>query len=363
MNAMEWNRDLRWEVIELRESERDLNDKPDRGQSTVSFPSLCAGNIGLVVATQIARFVEPDDERDGWHSQEQAWAQTQAQLAWYREMERCGELVQISDRSNLAQHLDAWRGDPTPGRSEHPADGRSEDRASGNLQLPVGYVLGLEGADSIVTLDHLHLAYNYGLRAVGPAHYGPGIYATGTGAEGGLTSSGRELLREMNDLGMILDVTHLSDQAFLESLVLFTGRVRASHTNCRALVPGGRQFSDRQVITLIDRGAVIGVSLDAWMLAPDWKRGVSDPGDENVSLSSAVDHIDHICQLAGNADHAGIGSDLDGGFGKEQTATDLDTIADLQKIPDMLGTRGYTAEAIDKIMNRNYIDLLSDALP
>ena len=138
---------------------------------------------------------------------------------------------------------------------------------------PIGYILSLEGADSIVTLKHLERSYAQGLRAVGPAHYGPGTYAQGTDATGGLGQRGRELLKEMERLGIILDVTHLCDESFWEALDHFQGRLWASHSNCRALVPHNRQFSDEQIKALIHRAAAIGGGPDAWMMGPGWVRG------------------------------------------------------------------------------------------
>jgi membrane dipeptidase len=127
--------------------------------------------------------------------------------------------------------------------------------------------------------------------------------------------------------------THLCDDSFWDAMSRFNGNVWASHNNCRSLVNHNRQYSDEQIKELISRGAVIGAALDAWMMVPDWKRGVSDPKLMNCNLDVMIDHIDHICQLAGNANHVGIGSDLDGAFGREQCPYDLETIADLQKNP------------------------------
>ena len=191
--------------------------------------------------------------------------------------------------------------------------------------LPIGYVRSLEGADSLVTLDHVERAWRDGLRAIGPAHYGPGTYAQGTDATGGIGEIGRSLLKEMERLGFILDATHLCDDSFWEALDAFGGRVWASHNNCRALVPHNRQFSDDQIRALAARGAVIGVALDAWMLYPGWQRGVTTPQAAGVTLQTLVNHIDHICHVTGSARHVGIGSDLDGAFGREQTAADLET--------------------------------------
>jgi len=219
----------------------------------------------------------------------------------------------------------------------------------------------LEGADSIVTINHLERAYNYGLRAVGPAHYGPGRYAQGTDATGFMGEKGRELLKEMERLGIILDATHLCDDSFWEAMGNFNGHVWASHNNCRALVNHNRQFSDEQIKELISRGAVIGAALDAWMMLPGWERGVSTPIGMNCNLEVMIDHIDHVCQLAGNALHVGIGSDLDGAFGREQCPYDLETIADEQKIPVLLKKRGYIDLDIENIMHGNWLRFLRKA--
>jgi len=343
MNAMEWNRDFTLSVDEIRDRERGRNDKHDRARGTVSLAEMRRGHVGLCVATLIARYVKPGNPLPGFHSPEIAWAHTQGQLAWYRAMEEVGQMRQITDLESLERAVEAWSV-PTP-----PSD------------APIGYVLSLEGADSIRTPDHLQAAYDQGLRALGPAHYGPGTYAFGTHSDGGIGDGGRQLLSEMERLGMILDATHLCDQSFWEALDHFGGRVWASHTNSRTLVPEERQFSDAQMKTLIERGAVIGSVLDAWMLVPDWQRGTTTPEETQVTLEHVVDHIDHVCQLAGNAEHAAIGSDLDGGFGKEQTAIDLETIADLQKIAGILDRRGYAAADIARIMHGNWIEFLRQA--
>ncbi len=344
MNALEWNRDSTRPLAELRTSEAGKTDKPDRGNGTVSLPEMRRGGVGICVATLIAR-VEHNAYSPvaGWRSPAQAWAQTQGQLAWYRAMEQAGEMLQIRNAAGLEKHLALWN-------SAGPPD-----------KTPIGYVLSLEGADSILSLAHLTSAREQGLRAIGPAHYGPGIYANGTNASGGFNPKGRELLKEMDRLGFILDVTHLCDECFWEALDLFRGPVWASHQNCRALVPHARQFTDEQIKTLIARDAVIGSALDAWMLVPGWVRGKTTPQSAGVTLEQFVDHIDHVCQLAGNALHAGIGSDLDGSFGCEQTPADLNTIADLSKIPALLAARGYTAAEVNAILYGNFINFLKHA--
>ena len=343
MNALEWNRDLSRPIAEINAREKGLTDKPDRGNATVSLPELRKGNIGLVVATQIGRYVAVDNSLPGWHSPEQAWAQTQGQLAWYQAMVEKGEMTQIRDLTQLESHLSFWN------------DGKE------NASKPVGFILSLEGADSIVNLDYLEKAYESGLRALGPAHYGPGRYAFGTDSSAPLNQDGKALIRKMDEMGIILDATHLCDLAFWDALEIYQGPVWASHNNVRALVDHNRQFSDEMIKALVDRGAVIGGAFDAWMLSPGWERGKSTPKERNVSISTVLDHLDHICQVAGNANHIGIGSDLDGAFGTEQSPHDLETIADLQKIPDLLRQRGYSDVDVQKVMHGNWLTFLRKA--
>jgi membrane dipeptidase len=343
MNALEWNRDLTLPVEAINQRELGLTDKPDRAKAVVSLPALRKGNIGLVVATQIARYVATDNPLPGWHSPYQAWAQTQGQLAWYRAMEQAGEMVQINNAASLEEHLALW--------------GNDED----NTTKPVGYILSLEGADSIIDVSYLEVAYNSGLRAVGPAHYGPGRYAQGTDATGFMGEKGHALFKEMERLNIILDATHLCDDSFWEALEHFSGPVWASHNNCRKLVNHNRQFSDEQIKALIERGAVIGGAMDAWMMVPNWVRGQSDPKEMGCNLEVVVDHLDHICQLAGNVLHVGIGSDLDGAFGREQCPCDMETIADLQKLTPILEKRGFTSKDIENIMHGNWLKFLRNA--
>ena len=344
MNAIEWNRDLKKSVYEIRDLERSLTDKLDRGLGTVALPELRKGTIGLVVATQIARYVEAGSLIPGWNSPEIAWGISQAQLAWYRAMEDQGEMVQIVDLEQMEKHLALWFDKTIP----------DEDK-------PVGFILSLEGADSLVDISYLEKAYSYGLRACGPAHYGPGRYAAGTGRTEGLTAKGKELLGEMDILNMILDVTHLTDKGFDEATSIYKGPVWASHHNCRQLVDHPRQINDEQIKVLIERDAVIGGAFDTWMLADNWVRGKDDPKVRGVNLELIVDHYDHICQLAGNSLHVAIGSDLDGGYGKEQSPFDLEDISDLQNLNGMLTKRGYSIEDIENIFYKNWLRFLRKA--
>jgi len=343
MNALEWNRDLQLPVADINQREEGLTDKPDRAKAVVSLPELRKGNIGLVVATQIGRYVAPGSTLPGWHSPHQAWAQTQGQLAWYKAMEDAGQMAQVNDLQSLEDHISLW------------ANGGD------NTTKPIGYILSVEGADSIIDVGYLEGAYQNGLRALGPAHYGTGRYANGTDATGKMGVNGIQLLKEMERLNIILDATHLCDDAFWQALDNFNGHVWASHNNCRALVNHNRQYSDEMIKALIDRGAVIGAALDAWMMVPNWVRGQSTPRQMNCNLEVMVDHIDHICQIAGNTLHVGMGTDLDGAFGREQCPYDLETIADLQKVPQLLKKRGYTDADIEGMMHGNWLRFLRNA--
>ena len=347
LNAIEWNRDVTQPLEEIRRREAHLRDKPDRGHGTVCLPEMRKAGVAVCVATQLAR-LEHDAFSPvfGWRSPAQAWAMTQAQLAWYRAMEEAGEMIAIRDATALDALLARWRAADEGARTH----------------LPIGYVRSLEGADSLISLGHLERAHAEGLRAIGPAHYGPGVYAQGTNTEGPFPPRGIELLRKADELGMILDITHLSDACFWQALELYRGPMWASHHNARTLVPHQRQLADDMFRALVARDAVVGVALDAWMIIPGWERGKTTPQSSNLRLEQLVDHIDHYCQLAGNARHVGIGSDLDGAFGTEQTPQDVNSIADLQRLPAMMSARGYSADDITGIMSGNFLRFLRTAL-
>jgi membrane dipeptidase len=347
MNALDFNRDQRWTQEEIRRSEFVHNDgAPCRTHNTVCFPEMRRGRFGVCVATQIARYQSKFSVLPAWRSPEQAWAHTQGQLAWYRAMEECGEMVQLRTWPEVEAHAERWR-NATP-----------EEAA----RLPIGYLLSLEGADSILSWKHLERSRADGLIALGPVHYGPGLYGCGTDDSGPLTPRGRELLKEMERLRIILDVTHLCDESFWDALERYSGPVWASHSNSRVVANWNRQFTDEQFKALIDRGAVIGMAFDAIMMVHGWQHKRSKPQEFNLRMEKICEHIDHICQIAGNASHIGIGSDLDGGFGNEQTPMDLDSIADLAKLAEPLAKRGYSAADIEGIFSGNFLRFLKQHL-
>ena len=348
-NALSFNRDQTLSVQEVNRRESHMTDLRCRGHATTTLPELRRARVAVCVATLLARG-GPDQQSKVTHHRTDldfatasiAYAMAQGQLAYYRLLEQQGLVRMISTAGQLDAHWERWQADPEG-------------------QEPIGIILSMEGADPIVHPGQLQQYWDQGLRAVGPAHYGQSHYAYGTGVSGPLSLQGIELLREMERLGVILDVTHLCDESMGQALELFPGPVLASHHNCRALVPGDRQLTDPQIRLLIQRDAVIGAALDAWMLRPGWIRGQSTP--EGLTLAAVADHTDHICQLAGNTRHVAIGTDLDGGFGTEQTVSDLETIADVHKLETLYQARGYSDSDIDAIFHANWLRLFRRALP
>jgi membrane dipeptidase len=345
-NALQWNRDLLKSAYTIRTQEQTVQGK-GRATGTVAYPELRRGRIFVVVATLFARSTGRAVPYVDYPSPAQAFGVARGQLAYYRGLEKQGHLRILEDTAGLNAHLAEWQA----------WDGAHQQLT--DQTPPLGFVISMEGADPILEPSELEEWADLGLRLLGLTHYGPGRYAGGTGTEVGLTDLGRQILPEMQRTGVILDLTHSSDQSFWESLEIYEGLVIASHNNCRALVPHQRQFSDEQLKAIFAHDGVIGVAMDDWMLHPGWVVGQNTP--DQVPLARVVDHIDHICQLAGNTRYAGIGTDLDGGYGREQSPGDLDTISDLQRIPAMLAERGYSESDIVAIMHGNWLRLFNAA--
>ena len=340
-NALQWNRDLLESAYTIRVKEGRMAGK-GRAQNTVALPEMRRGRVAVSFATMLARSTGQNAPHIDYGSGAQAYGIAQGQLAYYRALETDGYVRVLEDAPGLREHMAEWErweeGDADPLNSP-----------------PLGFVISMEGADPIRDPGQLEAWWAAGLRLLGPTHYGPGRYAGGTGTELGLTALGKPLLQEMSRLGMLLDLTHLSDEAFWEAASIYDGLVLASHNNCRALVPHQRQFSDEQLKLIFERDGVVGAAFDIWMLQPGFARGDSNRA---IFIDDVVDHIDHVCQLAGDSRHAAIGTDLDGGFGREQSPCDLDTIADLQQLPGKLAARGYAEADIKNIMYGNWLRLL-----
>ena len=341
LNAVDWNRDLRMDVHDIRVQEAvfGLTD-PGRQTCTVSLPELRKAEIGICVATVLARIEQPINHSFGYTTPEACYAVAQSHLAYYKAMERAKAMRMIRTQSDLASHIQQYTANPAT--------------------TPLGYILSMECGDAVLDPDNIFDWFAQGLRAIGITHYGPNRYGGGTRSEAGLALEAVPLLKNIEKLGMALDMTHLSDRSFDQVRDIYGGRVLASHQNARKFCDWQRQFSDEQIKYVVDRRGVIGVAFDAIMLQPGWVRTVTKA---TVTLERAVDNIDHICQLAGDAKHAAIGSDLDGGFGFDQCPSDLNTIADLQKIPAILVRRGYSDADIAGILHGNWLRFFGEVLP
>ena len=334
-NALQWNRDLRLptQVLRVREATKS---GPGRGRGTVALPDMQEAGIGLAFATLLARSSGTPRDHVDFDSREQAHAVAYGQLAYYEVLDQRGALRLLRSRPEWEAHL-----------------AELERLHQIGAPLPLGVMISMEGADPILHPDTLQGWIDRGLRMLGLAHYGPSHYAGGTGTDLGVSDAGFALLQEMQERGVALDLTHLSDRAFWQAMDAFDGPVHVSHGNVRTLVPSQRQFSDDQIRAVSERGGVIGVALDNWMLTPGWVKGVSRR--EGVGLRHCVDHIVYLRDLLGSVDAIGIGTDLDGGFGTEQCPEDLDTIADLRKLDHLLAERDVSPAEREAVLHGSWV--------
>ena len=340
-NAIQINRDITQTASIVRTHDHQ-SVLYRAGSSTVTFPELRKGRVGIVFGTVMSR-IDPNDRfyRTGMYSQAQCYGVGHGHYSFYKAMEREGTLKFIHNSDDLDAMGTAW---------QNPSS-----------DTPLGLVLAMEGADPILNADHVSEWYDRGLRIVSLSHYGVSTYAHGTDTEGGLLPKGKPLLDALKATGIIVDLTHTTDQGFWEILEYYDWPVAASHHNCRTLVPGQRQLNDEMIKAIVDRNGVIGAAFDAWMLDSEWIKGVFGCNQTtNATLNSVVDHIDYIVQLVGSVNHCGIGTDLEGGFGQEQSPRALTTIADLQKLPSIFQKRGYKDEDIRKILSGNWIRFLKE---
>ncbi len=342
LNGVDWNRDLRKSVDEIRAEERNLGmqDQAGRATNTVSLPELESAQVKTCLATLLARQEPQINHSFGWTSEHTCYAMAHAHLAYYRALEKGGHLRILRNNEDLLYH-----------RRQVESDGGT---------APLGFILTMEGADPLLTPEAIEEFYSHGLRAIGLTHYGDNRYGGGTNSRRGLEPKAKRLLQKISKLGMTLDLTHLSDNAFPQALDWFDGPVHASHQNSRRLANWQRQFSDEQYKAVLARGGVVGIAFDIIMLQEGYVRRESEL---LATIETAVENIDIVCQLAGNATQVGIGSDLDGGYGAEQTPRDLDRISDLQIIPELLDRRGYSSEDICGIMHGNWFRFFEQVLP
>ncbi|MCZ7575333.1 MAG: membrane dipeptidase [Ardenticatenaceae bacterium] len=340
-NALELGRDLVLPPAEVRAGEAARGVNTRVGTCTVTLPALRAGGVDLVFATL---FVEPARESSPglsatvYHTAEEAHRFAAAQLEFYQRLVRTvPNTMLIRTRADLATL-----------RAPAPGD-----------EAPLGLVLLMEGADPIREPAEVGWWVEQGVRLIGPAWSGT-RYAGGTYKEGPLTPLGAELLRAMEPYRVVLDTSHLAERAFWDALDVYASPVIASHSNPRAFVPGVRQLSDEQIRAIVVRDGIVGTVFYNAFLDPTWKEHREK---HRVTLADAARAVDHVCQLAGDARHAAIGSDLDGGLGREACPAEVDSVADIGRLAEPLAALGYRAEEIAAILGGNWLRLLEKTLP
>jgi membrane dipeptidase len=349
-NALNYGRDPRRSVAEIRTAEQETR----RGVATVAFPEMRKAGVGLVFATLFntpaTTPFEIFNEEAVYKTAEDAHRLGMTQLDYYHRLaDEDKSLRLVTNLAALDEVLSSHASDVTADESDEESD-----------PPLIGLVPLMEGADPIREPEEAELWYERGVRLIGLA-WDDTAYCAGAWRDGrqGLTKAGYQLLEVMADLGFILDLTHMSEVASLEALDHYEGVVVATHSNARALVPGERQLSDDQIRRLGERDGVIGVVLFNAFLRAGYRKG-DDKG--LVTTDQVVAHVDHICQVIGDATHVGLGSDLDGGFGTADIPTPMDSIADLPLIADGLLAAGYASEDIANIMGSNWIRILRQVL-
>lgn len=335
-NAVGMGADLRLPLDRLRLSPFGQENAARRETPTVALPALRSADVRVVFGTIFVQKPTPAFNMIGpiYNTPEEANEQGWAQLRYYHELAAQGEIALVRDQAELARAL--------AGSSPQP-----------------GLIVLMEGADPLRDLDELEQWYAHGLRILGPAWSGT-RYSGGTGAPGPLTPAGRALMPALRQYGIALDTSHLAEESFWEALRLYDGPVLASHANCRAFVPSDRQLSDEMIRAIVARDGVIGVVPFNSFMVPRWKL---DQGKHSVTLASVVQQIEHICALAGDTQHVGIGSDFDGGTGVEGIPAELDSIADLPLIGDALRERGWSEQDVAGVLGENWARWLRTTLP
>jgi membrane dipeptidase len=332
-------RDFLRSAHETRKHEAALAGAGTHEICTVGLPDLLRGDVGIVVASLFVEAArsERSHAHAVYHTAAEAETQALSQLDYYQAAAADPRVQLVRGRGDLVALLHRRATEPV-----------------------LGLIVAMEGADPILTPADVWGWKERGLRQISLAWACGSRFAGGNAALGPLTADGKLLLQEMERAGLILDVSHLAEESFWQALDTFHGTVVASHSNCRSLVPSERQLSDNMIGALAERGGVIGAVFYNRFLDAGWQ---VDLGKEAVTLAAVVRHIDHICNLTGSSSYVGIGSDLDGGFGRESAPAEIDTVADLRKLGPALSTAGYSASSIEAILGGNWLRLFSEALP
>lgn len=342
-NWLEFGRDPAQDALAGRASEAGSDVQWAAGARTVGLPQWLQGQVAVVFATL---FVMPERHSyGGWMTQtyantEQAASKAGEQLSRYRELDAREPQVRLIETIyDLEQVLATWW---TP-----------------DAEPAVGLVILMEGADPIQSPAQVREWYERGVRIVGPA-WVQTRYAGGTGEPGPLTGLGRELLAEMAQVGMILDLSHLAEAAYLEAVESYAGAVIASHANPRAFLPTDRGLSDEMIRRLAARGGVVGIMPYNRYLLPGWEVG---QGRAAVPITRVAEAVDAVVQLTGSIEHVALGSDFDGGFGVEAIPAGMDTVADLGLIGEALAARGYADQDVALVLGGNWLRILRSHLP
>ncbi len=352
-NALKFQRDLTKSIDIVRQEGIRNKELDPLGYSIMcSLPEMRKAEISVAIVKAVACVLKSGNDHGDVPTQHHAYASGKAQMAYYHMLEEMNEVNLLKTQSEFVSHMKIW------------ADNKDYNK------LPVGLVLGMEGADAITSPDQLEEWYEQGLRIISLSHYGVSNYShgTGTGTKGGLVGQGKELLKKMDSLNMILDLSHTSDESVRQELDIFKGPIIATHQNCRSVAPGERQFPDHQLKSIIEQRGVIGHSMDTFMMWDkeiDWANiPLPRPFSKNeITLEDFVDHIDHVCQLAGNSFHSAIGGDTDGQGGMVGAPKEIDTVLDYQKLIELLKNRGYKNSDIENIMYKNWQRFFENNLP
>lgn len=353
-NILSFGRDYSRSVYETRQLEATHSTPGLTYQSLLGFPEYNLGKVALVFGTLFAGPARSEKEHypnaQIYNSPEEANQVYWNQLRLYHQLadEKPEVYRLITTKSLLKNHLNQWENQPLAPRPEE--------------YLPLGIVPSMEGAEGIIDLKELPEWWENGLRSIGLAWAG-NQFCGGTREPGPLTPLGRDLLHEMAETGFILDLSHMDEPAALECIQTYPGKIIASHSNVASLVKGyftNRLLSDQVVKELLARGGLIGVVPLNAFLNWEWR---DDGGRAAVSLRLVAEQIDHICQIAGNCDQVGIGSDFDGGVGLEHVPFEIDCVADLQKLAPFLQELGYNEGDIKQIFAGNFLRVLESVLP
>ena len=344
-NMLTFGRDYTRPVEETRRQEAGSQTPHRNGDTLLGWPEYQLGEVAVVFATLFAAPLR--HKLGGWDTltyadTAQAHRSYSAQLDAYHKLvdEHPDKFQLVHSLQDLEAILAGWDGD----------------------RAPVGLVILMEGAEGVREPAEIEEWWHRGVRLVGPAWAGT-RYCGGTHEPGPLTAEGFALLESMAEFGMTLDLSHMDEQAVLQALDVYPASLVATHSNPQAMLKDSdtnRFLSDRVLEGLIERDGIIGIPPYNKFLRWGW-----DPrhGRGAVSLDLVIDHIDYICQLAGDAQHVGIGTDFDGGFGLQSVPGEIDTIADLQKLIPLLKKRGYTDSDAAAIMGENWLRKLKASLP